>query len=75
MPQLAALDAHPFFVAYHRTLFTMAELSQIVDEKQIKHADIKGDYDVETEPIYDEEGPVEFAEKKDLRLVSQTACL
>jgi len=51
----------------------MADFSDIIDEKRVRHSDIKDDYDVETAPIYDEDGPVEFAEKKDLRLVSQNA--
>ncbi|KAK3113531.1 hypothetical protein LTR53_009080 [Teratosphaeriaceae sp. CCFEE 6253] len=38
-----------------------------VDEKKQGPGDVKADYDVEIAPTYDEAGPVDFAEKKELR--------
>lgn len=40
------------------------------DEKKVRLEDVKGnDYDIETSavPVYDDAGPVDFEEKKDLR--------
>ncbi|KAK4948492.1 hypothetical protein LTR10_013026 [Elasticomyces elasticus] len=46
----------------------MAEPYYGDDVKVVKHADLKGeDIDIEAVPIYDEAGPVEFDEKKELR--------
>lgn len=43
-------------------------MSTAYDEKGLKqHGEDKGVYDVETVPVYDSAGPVEFEEKKDLR--------
>lgn len=33
------------------------------EEKRYKLEDVKGDVDVEAVPVYDDNGPVEFAEK------------
>jgi hypothetical protein len=37
------------------------------EKKAYPHGDVKGEYDVETAPVYDDSGPVEFAEKKELK--------
>lgn len=48
----------------------MAEPSPSVEEKGYKHGEAKEDYDIENVPVYDDAGPVEFAEKAELRLVT-----
>ncbi|KAK5123928.1 hypothetical protein LTR85_002125 [Meristemomyces frigidus] len=45
----------------------MAEQSPIDEEKNFKHGEMKGGYDVQDVPVYDDAGPVEFAEKAELR--------
>lgn len=45
----------------------MADVYPMDDKRVLKHGDIKDEVDVESSPVYDEDGPVEFAEKADLR--------
>jgi len=51
-----------------------------IDEKKVggygdahqRRSSVKGSIDVETVPIYDDQGPVEFEEKKELRSAAGT---
>ena len=48
-------------------VITMADLTPPDEKKDLKYGDVKDVYDVESSPVYDESGPVEFQEKKELR--------
>jgi hypothetical protein len=59
--------------------FILSELDEMADvapayeeeEKKVGYYEsVKGDYNVEAVPVYDDAGPVEFAEKRELRLVT-----
>ena len=45
----------------------MADLTPPDEKKDFNHGDFKEQYDIETAPIYDDSGPVEFEEKKELK--------
>ena len=51
----------------------MSDTSPIESEKKGTFDHAKDDVDIEAVPVYDDDGPVEFAEKAELRLVQPMA--
>lgn len=54
---------------FRQAAATMSDVSPVDDEKNIRDGEAKEDIDIQSVPVYDDAGPVEFAEKAELRLV------